>query len=73
MLEKTFKKLGNALETMREEIDAAVKGATGDLIKDELVAKQGKFTVTIKNGDVSIDGPIKDLRINGKLVRFKNA
>ena len=66
MLDKTFKKLGETFGTMKKEIDDVVKAAKAG----ETISQQGDVTVRIKNGDVSIDGPLKELRINGKLIRF---
>ena len=69
MLNRTIKKLGETFDALRKDLDDATaddpRAKTG-----EMFSKQGPFTVKIKDSCVEITGPIKELKINGKLVRF---
>lgn len=64
MLDRTFKKLGETFDELNREV--------GDLFaKDSGEQIVGKIAITVKDGCVDIRGPIKELRIDGRLVRFK--
>jgi len=62
MLGKTFAKLHETFETMADEIKEVVASAAGG---------DSEIKVEVENGNVSITGPLKELTINGKRVRFK--
>jgi hypothetical protein len=62
MLDETFRKLGETLGTMKKEVVEIFEG--------EKKVDCGKLSIRVKNGDVWIDGQLRELRINGKLVRF---
>ena len=68
MLDKTFAALNKVIETLEAEADELCGKISA--IGDHLSITQGDLTVTIHGGNVAITGPVKDLRINGKLVRF---
>lgn len=66
MLDKTFKALDDLFDTLGREMSELFPRG-----KSVSVSSQGDLTVAISDGNVVIKGPVKELRINGKLVRFK--
>lgn len=64
MLKKTFAKLHETFDALREEFHDAAKGA------DSVSIENGSVRVEIESGNVTITGSLKELRINGKRVRF---
>ena len=64
MLKKTFGKMHEMFDALKEEFHDAAKGA------DSVSIENGTVKVDIEDGNVNITGSLKELRINGKRVRF---
>ncbi len=65
MLSKTFKKLDEVFDALSKELKD-VFGQYGGVSATTV----GDLTVVVYGGNVDIKGPIKELRINGRVVRF---
>ncbi len=63
MFEKTFEMMGRTFDSMREEF--------AKMRKEGMTVVSGEITVLVSNGCVEIRGPVKQLKMNGRLVRFK--
>lgn len=64
MLDKAFRKMDELFASLNTEFDRLIYN--GICIRDS-----SGLTIAAKDGCVSIKGTLKELRINGKLVRFK--